>query len=161
MYEFTVDEPVDEMDEGDLRSTLTDFMQKHEQNVEDYRDVESDRDEFSDRVDDLEDEVADFSETEGTLAEKFAQIVEADTDLFDADELVDRFSLPELMDKADAMGAFTVAQEDVQPDADGEGEDGEGNTFTERPDRAPTGEGGEGEFSEEAESDLNEILSLD
>lgn len=162
MHEFDIDEPVEEMDEGDLRSTLDEFMQKHEENVEDYQALESDRDEFSEKVETLEDEVAEYADTEGTLVEKFATVVADETPMFDAEEVADRFSLGELLEKADAMGAFSLAQDTPQDDPDGDEESDEGTTFDERPDRAPTGSGGSdgGSFADAAESDLNELLDL-
>lgn len=164
MHEFDIDEPVEEMDEGDLRSTLDEFMQKHEQNVEDYREVESERDQFSEKVESLEGEIEDFAATEDTLSEKFAQVVADETPMFDAEEVGDRFSLGELVEKADAMGAFSLATESPEADADPDGGDGEDTTFDEKPDRAPTGSGGSGadgsSFADEAEDDLNSILGL-
>lgn len=164
MHEFDINEPVEDMDEGDLRSTLDEFMEKHEENVSDYQEVESERDEFSEKVEGLEDEVAEYSETEGTLAEKFAEVVAAETTMFDADEVAERFSLGELLSKADAMGAFSLATETPEEGADNEGAEGEGNTFDEKPDRAPTGSGGSGaggsSFADSAEDDLNAILGL-
>jgi hypothetical protein len=165
MHEFDINEPVKDMDEGDLRSTLDEFMEKHEENVADYREIESDRDEFSETVEDLEAEISEYAETEGTLAEKFAEVVAAESDLFDADEVSDRFSLTELIGKADAMGAFSLATETPEGDADADGVEGEGNTFDEKPDRAPTGSGGSGaggsSFADEAENDLKAVLGLD
>lgn len=162
MHEFDIDEPVEDMDEGDLRSTLDEFMQKHEENVEDYQDLETDRDEFSEKVETLEDEVSEYADTEGSLVEKFATVVADESDLFDAAEVADRFSLGELMEKADAMGAFSLAQETPQDDAGDDEAPDEGTTFDERPDRAPTGDGGSdgSSFADSAESDLNELLGL-
>jgi hypothetical protein len=163
MHEFDTNEPVEDMDEGDLRSTLTEFMEKHEENVSDYRDLESDRDEFSEKVEGLEDEVAEYSETEGTLAEKFAEVVANESDLFEADEVSDRFTLAELIGKADALGAFSLASAPPDGDADNGGDGGEGSTFDEKPDRAPTGTGSSGSggsFADEAERDLKAVLGL-
>jgi hypothetical protein len=164
MHEFDINEPVEDMDEGDLRSTLDEFMEKHEENVADYQEIESERDDFGEKVETLEDEVSGFQETEGTLAEKFAEIVAAESDLFDAEEVSDRFSLTELIGKADAMGAFSLNTETPGEGADGEGAEGEGNTFDEKPDRAPTGSGdggaGGSSFADSAEDDLNAVLGL-
>ena len=164
MYEFDVNEPVEDMEEDDLRSTLDEFMEKHEENVADYHEVESERDEFSEKVEDLEGTVAEYSETEGTLVAKFAEVVAAETEMFDADEVAERFSLGELIGKADAMGAFSLATERPEGEAGGEGAEGEGNTFDEKPDRAPTGSGGSGaggsSFADSAEDDLNAVLGL-
>lgn len=163
MHDFDTDEPVEEMSEGDLRSTLSEFMDQHEENVADYREIESERDEFAETVDTLEDEVAEYSETEGELTATFAEIVAAETEMFDAEEVSDRFSLTELMGKADAMGAFSIVPETPDRDVDGEGAEGEGSTFDEKPDRAPTGSGSSGSgssFADKAEDDLNALLGL-
>ena len=160
MHEFDLEDPVEDMDEGDLRSTLDEFMTKHDENVTEYRNLESERDEFSETVEDLESEVASFEDTESTLTEKFAEVVAQESDLFDTDEVADRFSLPELLQKADSMGAFAVAAEETQGGAD-EDPDGEGgSTFDEKPGKAPTGSGGSSAFSDTAEDDLNDILGL-
>ena len=164
MHEFEIDNSVEDMSEGDLRSTLTEFMERHEENVSDYREVESERDEFGEKVETLEGEVAEYAETEGDLTETFAEIVAAETDMFDADEVAERFSLPELMGKADAMGAFSLVSETPDEDVDVDGAGGEGNTFDEKPDRAPTGSGGSGaggsSFADTAEDDLKALLGL-
>jgi hypothetical protein len=158
MHEFSLETPVEEMDEADLRSTLDEFMQKHDENVSDYQAVEAERDEFSEQVESLEGEVAEFSDTQEALTAKFAEIVARDTPLFEADEVAERFSLDELLVKADNLGLFAV------PDADGSGDDpdddGAGTTFDEKPDRAPTGSGAgeQSGFSAEVEDDLKTIL---
>lgn len=163
MYEFDTDESVEDMSEGDLRSTLTDFIDKHSENVSEFESVESERDEFSEKVETLEDEVAEYAETEGDLTETFAEIVAAETDLFDAEEVSDRFSLTELMGKADAMGAFSLTTETPEGDVPEDGAEGEGSTFDEKPDRAPTGSGSSGSgssFADKAQDDLNALLGL-
>jgi predicted nuclease with TOPRIM domain len=161
MYEFNIEDPVEDMDEADLRSTLNEFMEKHEENRADYAEVEADRDEFGEKVDDLEDEVAAFSDTESTLIDKFAAVVSDETPMFDADEVAERFSLPELLNKADAMGAFSLSAETVEDDPD---DDDDGLTFAEREERSQTGSGGSGgsggNFTDEASKDLDAILGL-
>ncbi|TQQ81859.1 hypothetical protein [Halonotius roseus] len=162
---FEFNKAPDEMDDDELRSTLSEFMTKHEDNVADYSEIESERDELSETVADLEGEIADFSETESTLVANFAEVVASETEMFDADEVADRFSLSELIGKADAMGSFSLdtdaAAGDDDDDDDDDGGD-EGTTFDEKPDRAPTGSGGSGgsSFSDQAEDDLNSLLSL-
>jgi len=158
MHKFSLETPVEDMDEADLRSTLSEFMEDHEENVSDYEAVEADRDEFSESVEELEGEVEEYSETHAALSDKFAEIVASDSPLFEADEVADRFSLDELLVKADNLGVFSVPESDVEGDENGEGEGEEGSTFSDKPDRAPTGEGEESEFSGEVEDDLKSIL---
>lgn len=157
MHEFSLDAPVKDMDEGDLRTTLNEFMDKHDENVSDYKAIEAERDTYSEKVDELETEVKEHSETAEALEAKFADAVAEESDLFDAEEVADRFSLDELMEKADSMGAFSLATEAPEGGADNDA-DNEGSTFNDKPDRAPTGEGGKGEFRSQAESDVKDIL---
>lgn len=156
MYEFTLEADIEDMDEGDLRSTLDEFMAKHEENIEAFEAAEAERDSFSEAVEDLEDEVADLTATTDVLGEKFAEIVADASPLFDADEVAGRFSLDELVEKADSLGAFSLPEEAETDDETDEPE--EGPTFSDKPEKAPV-EGSEGgAFREEAEQDLASIL---
>jgi uncharacterized coiled-coil DUF342 family protein len=158
MHEFSLEDPIEELDEADLRSTLDEFMQKHEENVEAYEAVEAERDEFSETVEELEADVAEFSETQDALTAKFAEIVARDTPLFDAEEVADRFSLDELLVKADGLGVFS-APEAPEEEAEAESE-GEETKFSEKPDRAPvTGEGAaKSTYKQDAEADVKAVL---
>ncbi|OYR54899.1 hypothetical protein [Halorubrum halodurans] len=157
MYEFSLDTPVEDLDEADLRSTLDEFMEKHEENVEEFSAVEADRDEFSEKVESLEAEVSEYAETAGALQEKFAEVVAEESPLFDADEVAERFSLEELISKADALGAFSLATE-VGEAADDDAEESEGSTFADKPERATVPEDTKTKFREQAESDLRAVL---
>jgi predicted nuclease with TOPRIM domain len=164
MHKFSLETPVEEMDEGDLRSTLDEFMEKHEENVADYESVATERDEFSEKVETLEADAAEFAEVEEALTAKFAEVVAQESSLFDTEEVAERFSLDELIVKADTLGAFTLAADGQETPEDGAEDEGEGSTFANKPDRAPTGSGSSGgsgsKFSEEAREDLNMILGL-
>jgi len=154
MHEFSIDGSVEEMDEGDLRATLDEFMEKHAENVEAYSEVVAERDEFSEQVEDLEGQVEAHDETEAALTEKFSAVVAEESPLFTAEEVADRFSLGELIEKADALGAFSLAApEEAEPEA--EVDDG----FSEKPGKGKV-EAGRGQFSEEASADLDRILGL-
>lgn len=156
MHEFSLEDPIEEMDEADLRSTLDEFMQKHEENVEDYSAVVAERDEFSETVEDLEEQVSEYSETAEHLKAKFAEIVAEESPLFDADEVAERFSLDELISKADSLGAFSlVAETEAEAEEDEAEEDGP--TFADKPDRAPTAES-KTAFRKQAEDDLKAVL---
>lgn len=151
MHEFTLNKSTDDMDEDELRSTLDEFMDKHAENVEEYSTLETERDEFSETIESL-------SETTDALQTRFAEVVAEDSSLFGAEIVADRFSLDELMEKADAMGAFSVnteAAESVESDSDGETE----STFTDKPERAPAESGADrSKFRDQAESDLRNVL---
>lgn len=157
-YEF--DKSPDEMDADEARATLNEFMAEHESNVADYNQLEDERDDLDSEVDELESEVAEFSETESTLVDNFAEVVASESELFEADEVADRFSLGELISKADGLGAFSLDTEPADDDVDGD----EGNTFDEKPDTAPTGTGGSGggsQFTDQAKGDLESLLGTD
>ena len=50
MHKFSLETPVEDMDEADLRSTLSEFMEDHEENVSDYEAVEATIDELGGNV---------------------------------------------------------------------------------------------------------------
>lgn len=161
MHEFSLEDPIEEMDEADLRSTLDEFMEKHAENVAEYDELVAERDEFSENVDTLEGEVAEYSETADALRAKFAEAVAEETPLFDADEVAERFSLEELIEKADSLGEFSLAEETVEETVEEEADEeeaGDEPTFADKPDRAPTGEKARSAYREEAESDLKAVL---
>lgn len=151
MHEFTLNKSTDEMDEDELRSTMDEFMDKHAENVEEYSTLETERDEFSETIESL-------SETTDALQTRFAEVVAEDSSLFSAEIVADRFSLDELMEKADAMGAFSVdteTAESVESDSDGETD----STFDDKPERAPDESGDDrSKFRDQAESDLRNVL---
>lgn len=151
MHEFTLNKSTDDMDEDELRSTLDEFMDKHAENVEEYSTLETERDEFSETIESV-------SETTDALQTRFAEVVAKDSSLFDAEIVADRFSLDELMEKADAMGAFSVDTETadgVESDSDGETD----STFDDKPERAPAESGTDrSQFRDQAESDLRNVL---
>jgi predicted nuclease with TOPRIM domain len=159
MHKFSLSTPVEEMDEADLRSTLDEFMQKHEENIESYEALETERDQFSEEIESLEGDIEAFSETQDALVGKFSEVVAAEAPLFTAEEVADRFSLEELIAKADSLGAFSLeAAEEAEEDA-GEGDEAEeGSTFADKPDRAPTASGNESAFRRDAESAVKSII---
>jgi len=158
MYEFSLDDPIEEMEEADLRSTLDEFMDKHAENIEEHEAAVAERDEFSEQVESLEADVSEYSETAEALQAKFSEIVAEQSPLFEADEVAERFSLDELIEKADSLGAFSLATE-ADEGAEEEADEGEGSTFADKPERAPAvSEGDKSAFREQAESDLRAVL---
>jgi seryl-tRNA synthetase len=136
-------------------------MEKHGENVAEYEAIEAERDEFSEKVESLESDVSEYSETTEALTAKFAEVVAADIPVMDSDEVAERFSLDELMEKADSLGAFSLAtesHEEAEEEAD-EGEEGEGPTFADKPERGPVPSADDkSAFREQAESDLSDVL---
>lgn len=95
MTEFTeldLGKEVDDMDEEELRTTLSDFMQEHEQNIEAYDGLETEHkeqlSEKDERIEDLQDRVSEFKQAR---AEDAAEHVK-----MPADVLAERFSFAEL-----------------------------------------------------------------
>jgi len=161
-YEF--DKSPDEMDADEARATLNEFMAEHESNVADYNQLEDERDDLDGEVDELESEVSEFSETEDKLAGSFAEVVAEEWDGLEADEVADRFSLGELISKAEALGAFSLGIQAADDGSDDDVDGDEGNTFDEKPDTAPTGTGGSGggsQFTDQAKGDLESLLGTD
>ena len=155
MNEFTLKKSTDEMEADELRSTLDEFMEKHAENTEAYDSLVEERDEFSEKVESLEADVSEYAETAESLQAKFAEIVAEESDLFDSEEVADRFSLDELISKADAMGAFSLTMDSDDDDDD----DGEGPTFADKPERGPVpSDDDKNAFREQAESDLRAVL---
>ena len=159
MHEFTLNKPSDEMEADELRSTLDEFMDKHAENVDDYESVSAERDEFSEKLEGMEEQVSEYAETEDALQAKFSEIVAEETPLFDADEVAERFSLDELIEKADTLGAFSLSTEETVEGDGGEAEEAEEPTFAEKPEKAPNVSGEQkGAFREQAKSDLRAVL---
>jgi DNA repair ATPase RecN len=159
MHEFSLEDPIEDLDEGDLRSTLDEFMEKHAENVDEYEALVSERDEFSEKLEGMEEQVSEYAETEDALQAKFSEIVAEETPLFDADEVAERFSLDELIEKADTLGAFSLSTEETVEGDGGEAEEAEEPTFAEKPEKAPNVSGEQkGAFREQAESDLRAVL---
>lgn len=156
MKNIELDTPIAEMDEDSLRATFADVMAAHEENIAEY-------DALSEQFSDLEADLEAEQETVGEAATYFAEKAESVTTL-DADLLVDRFNIGELIgmaaradEQAEEQAEAEFAEED---EGDEEGEEGvEANMFADRPDRAPTG-GEAADYSEEAKSRLARIPGL-
>lgn len=159
IHEFSLSKDLEEMDEGDLRSTLEAFMEKHTENVEAYSALEAERDEAASKVEDLEGEIESYTEVVGDLKTKFADIVAAEVPIMTAEEVADRFSLGELIEKADSLGAFSLPAGSKEAD---EGDEDEPETrFADKPDKAPTGSTEESAFTADAKADLESLLGVE
>ena len=146
MHKFSLDSSLEDMDEADLRSTLDEFMQKHEENVEDYEAATEACDEFSEKVEALE---GDLETAQTYFAEKASEYTHLDTEM-----IVERFSLAETIDMAGEAEEAQFSQPDGD-DVDAEGDDE--TKFSDKPGRAPV-DGGQSEFRDQAESDLKAVL---
>lgn len=108
IHEFELDDDVKDASADELLDTLNEFMQKHEENVEAYRELESD---FSD----TEDEVEAKQDTIDTMKTYFAEKVAETAPLFDADEVAERYDAEDLMEKAGAAETEFSEEEDADP----------------------------------------------
>ena len=144
MHIFEFKKSPDEMDDEELRSTLTDFMEKHAENVEDYEALESARDEFSEKVEALE---GDLETAQTYFADKASEYTHLDTEV-----IVERFSLVETIEMAGEAEEAQFSEAD-----DGDVDDEDETKFSDKPERAPA-EGGQSKFRDQAESDLESIL---
>jgi septal ring factor EnvC (AmiA/AmiB activator) len=159
MHEFSLSKDIEDMDEGDLRSTLDAFMDKHADNREAYDDLAAERDEFSEQIEALEGDLQ-------TAQAYFAKRASDYTHL-DAEVICDRFSLEETIEMAgEAEEAAEAAvdaetEEEFSEDGADEAEESE-SVFADKPDKAPIG-GGEGTtgFASEAKADLERVLGVD
>lgn len=151
MHEFSLTKEIEDMDEGELRSTLDKFMEKHAENVAAYSDLEDEIDQFSEQVEVLE---GDLETAQTYFAEKASDYTHLDTEV-----IVERFSLSETIEMA---GEATEAEfsEPEADEADGDEADEE-TRFSERPEkgRLPS-DGAKSQFSEQAEADVSRILGL-
>lgn len=149
MHEFELKTEPDEMEPEDLRATLTDFMEKHDENVDEYRELESDFSETKDALEDAED-------TLDTLKTKFAEEA-ADYINLDPHIIAERFTYSEIVqivEEGDEADFSEDEQTDDEPDTL--------TTFTEREEKGNLeGEGGAGgnertDFSDAAREKLHQ-----
>lgn len=114
MTEFTeldIQKDVDEMDESELRKTLSDFMEQHKKNTEAHDEL---RAEWSEKVEDREEEI---EALEGRLSEFKQRRAEeaAEYTNVPADILAERFEFSELdqiIEEAEESGEFSEEEED-------------------------------------------------
>ncbi|SEL17931.1 hypothetical protein [Haloferax larsenii] len=152
MHEFSLTKDIEEMDEGELRSTLDEFMEKHAENVQAFDDLEDEVAEYSEKVEALE---GDLETAQTYFAEKASDYTHLDTEV-----IVERFSLAETIELAgeaeDAEAEFSVEDEGDEDD-----EDEAESKFSERPEkgRVPS-DGDKTAFSKQAEDDVARLLGL-
>ncbi|NUC72552.1 hypothetical protein HTZ84_09560 [Haloterrigena sp. SYSU A558-1] len=151
MHEFSLTKDIEDMDEGELRSTLDEFMEKHAENITAYGDLEDDVAEYSEKVEALE---GDLETAQTYFAEKASDYTHLETEV-----IVERFSLVETIE----MAGEAEEAEFSEPEADEvEGEDEDDETrFSERPEkgRVPS-DSDKSAFSAQAEDDVSRLLGL-
>ncbi|QRV15033.1 hypothetical protein JMJ58_19320 [Haloterrigena salifodinae] len=151
MHEFSLTKDIEDMDEGELRSTLDEFMEKHADNITAYGDLEDDVAEYSEKVEALE---GDLETAQTYFAEKASDYTHLETEV-----IVERFSLAETIE----MAGEAEEAEFSEPEADEvEAEDeGDETRFSERPEkgRVPS-EGDKSAFAQQAEDDVSRLLGL-
>lgn len=160
MHEFSLSKDIEDMDEGDLRSTLDAFMDKHADNIEAYDDLAAERDEFSEQVEALE---GDLETAQTYFAAKASHYTH-----LDAEVICDRFSLEETIEMAGeaeeaaeaAAEAETETEEEFSEDEADEAEESE-SVFADKPDKAPIGGGSTGGVQSDAKADLERVLGVD
>lgn len=135
MYEFSLDDDIEDMNEGDLRSTLSAFMSKAEDNSEEFSKLEE-------QVDELED---DLELASTYFSEKAAEYVRLDPEM-----IADRFEFEEIIEMAS----------EAEDETDEKGDDGESESeFDDNPEQAPVEDDSQpgSKFSEDAKADLESI----
>lgn len=127
MREIALEQPVDEMDESDLRETFSEVMEAHNENVTEFEEVQEraeKADEFSERIDELE-------EDQELAVEYFAGKATEVTNISE-EILTTRFSVDELVEMAgkydEAQAEFAEESEDADVEGD-EDEDEEDETI--------------------------------
>ncbi len=138
MKKIELETPIDEMSEADLRETFSQVMEAHEENVEEFSDVQAEAEkaaEFSETIEELE---ADIEEAAGYFAQKASEVTKLNEDL-----LVERFSIDELVGLAAQADETEEEEQEFSEDED-EGEDDEDVTlFADKPSKAPVVSGEE------------------
>lgn len=154
MKQIELDTPVEEMDEESLRATLSDVMDAHEANYAEAAEREA---EFSE----TEEKLTAAEEQLGAAKSAFAAKAAPHTNI-DADVLVERFSMDELVayaEEAEAAGA-SFAEETPEPEASDDPEDDPEATFAEKPPKAPSVADDEMDYSEQAAARLTRFSGL-
>ena len=152
MHEFSLTKDIEEMDAGELRSTLDEFMEKHGENVEAYAGLEDDLAEYSEQVEALE---GDLETAQTYFAEKAADYTHLDSEV-----IVERFSLAETIEMAGEAEEAEFSEPEA-PEEEAEADADEETRFSERPEkgRVPS-EPDKSAFSKQAEDDVSRLLGL-
>lgn len=111
MTEFTemdIQKDVDEMEESELRKTLTDFMEQHEKNTKAHDEL---RAEWSEKVEDREQKIEALEERLGEFKQRRAEEAAEHVNM-PADILAERFDFSELDQIIDEAEEFSEEPEE-------------------------------------------------
>jgi hypothetical protein len=146
MKHIELTQPIDEMDDEDLRATFADVMTAHAANVEEFEALETKFSEAEARAESAE---SDRDEAATYFAAQAAQSVN-----LPAETILDKFEFSEIRELAeqDADGEPSVPSEDPEADVEAD-EASEDPKFTDKPERAEVG-GQDGALRAQARSDL-------
>ena len=150
MHEFSLTKEIEEMDEGELRSTLDEFMEKHAENVDAFSGLEDEVEQFTEQVESLE---SDLQTAQTYFAEKAADYTH-----LGAEVIVERFSLAETIEMAGDAEAAQFSEEEVEDDT----EEAESESrFSEKPEKGRVPEDPDASaFAEQAKDDVARLLGL-
>jgi len=153
MHEFSLTKDIEEMDAGELRSTLDEFMEKHAENVTAYDDLEGEVAEYSEKVEALE---GDLETAQTYFAEKAADYTHLETEV-----IVERFSLAETIEMAGEAEEAAFSEEAPEEEAEFEADEADETRFSERPEkgRVPS-DPDNSAFAKQAEDDVSRLLGL-
>jgi hypothetical protein len=156
MSEFTeldVQKDIDEMSESELRTTLTDFIDKHRANVDAYDELQTEFDdtvsEKDERIESLEERVDEFKQKKAAEAAEYVKMPEG--------ILAERFSFAELeqiIEEAEEAGADGEFSEDEDTSEDADDEDEALTEFADRPPKGQRDSERPSEFRDRAKSRL-------
>lgn len=74
MYQFNLDTDIEDLSEQEAREALAEFTEKHEENLQEYADLEAKFDSLQEEKEDLEEKVTAFEEADEELAEDVAEV---------------------------------------------------------------------------------------
>lgn len=152
MHEFTLTKDIEDMDEGELRSTLDEFMDKHAENVTAYDDLDGEVADYSEQVESLE---GDLETAQTYFADKASDYTHLETEV-----IVERFSLAETIEMAGEAEEAAFSEPEA-PEEEAEADETEETRFSERPEkgRVPS-DSDKSAFAEQAEDDVSRLLGL-
>lgn len=145
--EFSIDGDLDEASEDDLRETVKEFMEKHEENREAFEQLEEDASEYQEEAESAQGKV-------DTMKSYFAEEVAEASPLFSAEEIAEKHDAETLMNKASDASEFTATEDGQEGEVD---EGGEESEFAEREQKSREEGGTSGpsnEFAQQAQEDL-------
>ena len=155
MKKIELDAEIEDMSEADLRETFSEVMAAHEENANEFAELQDEAEkaaEFSERVEKLE---ADVEEAAQYFAEKASDVTQLSAGI-----LVDRFSIDELVDlaaQADEQAFSQDSDEEVTEEVEDEEAD---SLFAEKPQKSPKFSAGREDREAAAKDRLSRISGI-